>query len=121
MDDRAYYHGGVPGMFPGRVLLPPSMTSFQREHAARVRSGSVGRADRVYITTSLESAAMYAALYPRRSGGSVYRVEPIGLLEDDPDCDEPGLSFACARARIIERVRIPRAAIVDLREELARG
>lgn len=121
MADPAYYHGGAPGLFAGRLLLPPSMTSFRREHAERVRSGSVGRADRVYVTTSIEAAAMYAALYPRRSGGAVYRVEPIGAIEDDPDCNEPGLSFACQRARIVERVKIARSAIVEIREELARG
>lgn len=121
MADIPYYHGGVPGLFPGRMLLPPSMTSFCAEHAARARSGSVGRADRVYVTTSIEAAAMYAALYPRPSGGAVYRVDPIGALEHDPDCDEPGLSFACERAKVIERVRIPRETLREIREELARG
>lgn len=116
-----YYHGGAPGLTPGRLILPPSMTSFRDKYAARVRSGSIGRADRVYVTTAVEAAAMYAALYPRWSGGNIYRVEPIGTLEDDPDCDEPGLSFACERAKVIERMRISRAALREIREELARG
>ena len=115
-----YYHGGVPGMFPGRILLPPSMTSFRAEHAARARAGSIGRADRVYVTTSVEAAAMYASLYPRRSGGTVYRVEPIGVIEDDSDCHVPGLSYACDRARIVERVPISRTFMRQIREEVCR-
>ncbi|WNG49216.1 hypothetical protein F0U60_37685 [Archangium minus] len=58
------------------------------------------RADRVYVTSLQEAAELYAALYP--DGGWVYRVQPCMPLEADPDCTEPGVSFACLGALIIE-------------------
>lgn len=33
--------------------------------------------------------------------GTVYEVEPVGDVVSDPDCNEPGLSFECERAKVI--------------------
>lgn len=105
-----FYHGGPPGLTD---LLPPSVTGAE----SSAKSGNyMVRADRVYVTTSLMAAEMYAALSPSMRG-VVYEVEPIGVLEHDPDCDTPGLSFQCERARVIQaralkkkrRVKILRA------------
>lgn len=102
------FHGGRGGLRRGDLLRPPAETSFAAEHAARAAAGSIGRADRVYVTTSLEAAHLYAVLHP--SGrGIVYEVEPVGALEDDPDCTEPGLSFAVPSARVLRVIQISRA------------
>lgn len=96
-----YWHGGQRGL--KGFVLPPSETGASGLHsyAHRIKGGHVVRRDRVYVTTDKDAAIMYAATHP--SGGAIYRVEPIGELVPDPDCDLPGLSFECAKARILTR------------------
>jgi rifampin ADP-ribosylating transferase len=74
------------------------------------------RHDRVYVTTDKVAAVMFAALHP--SGGSVYVVEPIGELIPDPDCDLPGLSFECERARILSARGVKRRERIMVRRTL---
>jgi len=95
-----YYHGGVPGLRPGDFLLPPSESGYPYPCDL---FGSAGRRDRVYVTTSAEDAALFAAFHPWRKG-NVYEVEPELPLEPDPDCNEPGLSFATKKAKIVKVV-----------------
>ncbi len=98
-----YWHGGVRGLRVGQYVRPASETGAVgtlTEHGSRMRGGHVMRSDRVYVTTDRLAAVMYAAVHP--SGGAVYQVEPEGTLTDDPDCDKPGLSYECERARIID-------------------
>lgn len=98
-----YWHGGQRGLRVGSELLPPSRTGAKAtsDYAEIIPGGHVMRPDRVYVTTDRDAAFMYAGMHP--SGGTVYEVEPIGALVDDPDCTEPGLSYECERARIISR------------------
>jgi len=102
----SYFHGGYPGLKPGDLLLPPDQTG--TDHRLSATSAELGapayatRADIVYVTTLRDAARSYAAFYP---DGALYRVEPVGDLEPDPDCAEPGLSWHCPAARI--------AAVVD--------
>ncbi|QRK08095.1 hypothetical protein JQX13_50490 [Archangium violaceum] len=102
----AYWHGGAPGLKVGEFILPPSSTGTTITLAAYMDEGEKARAgyrsDRVYVATQQEVAELYAALYP--NGGWVYRVEPWMPLEMDPDCTEPGVSFACIGARIVKAV-----------------
>ncbi len=92
-----YFHGGIPGLEVGEHILPPSKTHTRNTLQGY---GSVGRKDMVYLTTELASARMFAAGHP--SGrGCVYEVKPDGALYQDPDCNEPGLSFMCERATIV--------------------
>jgi hypothetical protein len=93
-----YYHGGQAGLRVGAFILPPSETSALNtlyQHGTAV----VARRDRVYVTTSYPAAVMFAALHP--SGGGIYEVEPMGEMTPDPDCDWPGMSWECERARIV--------------------
>lgn len=112
--DARLYHGGAPGRKPGDLLLPPAETGY-RTHEVRWRE-ELGidlraqgldadryLADRVYLTTRRDLAEAYAmAHYLTRDGdrpGMLYLAEPVGGLEDDPDL--PGISFQCARARVV--------------------
>ncbi|MDR3589278.1 MAG: hypothetical protein P4N41_06410 [Negativicutes bacterium] len=99
-----YYHGGIPGLNPGDMLLPPAVTgkSTLLEHAKEIDPNCVQRADRVYIVTEREMADVYALVYPY---GDTYKVRPVGELEHDADCKEPGLSFQCEKAEIIAVIR----------------
>ncbi len=97
-----YFHGGHPGLKPGELLLPPDQPG--TEHRLSAVSAELGapahatRTDVVYVTTGRDVARAYAAFYP---DGALYRVEPIGAVEADPDCAEPGLSWQCSAAEVI--------------------
>lgn len=93
-----YYHGGPRGL---RTILPSSQTGV-RSHAAEI--SKICRRDRVYVTTDFSAALLYAACHDR---GVVYEVMPDGVLEPDPDCSEPGLSWEC-RAAAVTRVHKPK-------------
>ncbi len=90
-----YWHGGAPGL---KMILPPSITGVAS--CADYGASAVCRRDRVYITTKYEAALMFAAMHPSGEG-MVYVVEPIAPLEPDPDCDAPGLSYACRKAKVV--------------------
>lgn len=101
-----YFHGGYPGLKPGDLLLPPDATG--TEHRLSAVSAELGgpehatRTDVVYLAADRDVARAFAAFYP---DGALYRVEPEGDLEPDPDSGIPGLSWQCPAARI--------AAVVD--------
>jgi hypothetical protein len=101
-----YFHGGVPGLKPGQLILPPDTTGTEHR-LSRIAAEHNGpaystRTDIVYVTTGRDVARAFAAFYP---DGALYRVEPEGELEPDPDSGIPGLSWQCPAARI--------AAVVD--------
>jgi hypothetical protein len=97
-----YFHGGVPGLRRGDLLLPPAATGTERTLTADVLDmGGRARRDRVYVTTGREVARVYAALAP---DGALYEVEPLGELEADPDCAVAGVSWECPAARVLRVV-----------------
>ncbi|MET9819621.1 hypothetical protein [Streptomyces sp. NPDC006355] len=97
-----YFHGGVPGLVRGDLLLPPVVTGVERTLTADVLAmGGQARRDRVYVTTGREVARVYAALRP---DGALYEVEPVGELEADPDCQVAGVSYECPAARVVRVV-----------------
>lgn len=95
-----YFHGGIPGLRPGDLILPPATTGTARTLAeyAEQLGGDHVRRDRVYLATGRDVARAYAAFYP---DGALYTVEPVGELEPDPDCYVPGLSWQCASATVL--------------------
>jgi hypothetical protein len=97
----AYFHGGYPGLKPGDLIQPPDTTgtghrlsAIAAEHNGPAHST---RTDVVYVTTGRDVARAFAAFYP---DGALYRVEPLGDLEPDPDSGITGLSWQCPAARI---------------------
>jgi hypothetical protein len=105
-----YFHGGVPGLAPGGLLLPPETTGSPRTLTGDVLAmGGQARRDRVYVATGREVARVYAAFYP---DGALYEVAPEGELVPDPDCKVAGVSWECPAARVVRVVD----AVVLLRE-----
>lgn len=113
-----YWHGGQAELKAGSLILPPSETG-ARNMLREFGTGQVSRADRVYVTTRREGALLYAAMHP--SKGWVYEVEPIGMLEPDPDCREPGLSWSSARALIVSAQPLSRKTREGIIEALFGG
>lgn len=94
-----YYHGVVRGLKKGDKILPPSETgkSTLLQYAKQIDQNCDQRPDMVYITTDKKWAKVYASIFPR---GDVYEVIPDGVVEYDPDCKEPGLSYQCSSATV---------------------
>lgn len=118
---RVYLHGGVRGLDVGMRLLPREQTGATgtlRETAFNlglVREGEA-RADRVYMTTRYETAALYAAAHP--SLGRVYLVEPLGAVEVDPASTERGLSFQAEEALILRVSDVSKEELVRILRKL---
>jgi hypothetical protein len=103
-----FYHGGKPGLKVGGKVLPPVLTNASGPETLH-EYGSLGRWDRVYLTTSEATARMYASGHPSRKG-CVYEVTPDGDVEPDPDCLLPGLSYECASATIVRVIKLSSSA-----------
>lgn len=100
-----YFHGGPGGLRLLEWIQPPIITGARRTDQdtppeLQVIARRVYRADRVYVATDINAAAVFAAC---ARAGTIYEVAPFGELEVDEDCGEPGLSFACLRARVLRR------------------
>ncbi|WP_338683866.1 hypothetical protein QD712_25620 [Streptomyces acidiscabies] len=97
-----YFHGGYPGLKPGDLILPPDLSG--TDHRLSRTAAELGgpaystRTDVVYVTTGRDVARAFAAFYP---DGALYRVQPHGDLEPDPDSGIPGLSWQCPTAEVI--------------------
>ena len=95
-----YFHGGVPGLKPGDLVLPAATTGTARtltKYGIELGGDHVRR-DRVYVTTGRDVGRAYAAFYP---DGALYTVQPHGDLEPDPDCGIDGLSWQCQTATVL--------------------
>lgn len=92
-----YFHGGNRGLKIGGYILPPSITKVL-SCPNFGEMGGLHREDRVYVTVELADAQFFASA---SQDPIVYEVEPVGNLEDDPDCRLPGHSYACEKAKII--------------------
>ena len=90
-------------MAKGQFVFPPALTG-----APSTANYGNHMCDRnaVYITTDPYAALLYAVGIP---DGEVYEVTPVGELAGDPDCVSARLSFSCARARILRRMRFCKA------------
>lgn len=108
-----YWHGGRPGIRPGGILRPPSETKVPS--LSEYGAAGVHRRDRVYLTTRLEAALLYACVWPK---GVIYLCAPIGEIEPDPDCTQPGLSWQCARARVLSVLKPSAADLAAARQAL---
>jgi hypothetical protein len=76
VDDRGpFFHGTRAALRPGDLLTPGRPTNY----------GSGKVSGHVYLTASLEGAPLAAALAVGEAPPRVYRVEPLGPIEDDPN------------------------------------
>lgn len=95
-----YFHGGCGVSKKGEFILPPIIT--KARNLSDYGAAGVHRKDRVYVTTEYGAALLYAASV---INGRVYVVEPIGQIEDDPDCVKKGLSYQCEKAKVIKIIK----------------
>jgi len=74
-DDGPFYHGTKADLKAGDLLEPGYSSNY----------GEQRKASYVYLTATLDAATWGAELAVGEGPGRIYRVEPTGLLEDDPN------------------------------------
>lgn len=74
-DPGPFYHGTKADLKPGDLLQPGYRSNF----------GERGKASYVYLTATLDAATWGAELGVGEGPGRIYRVEPTGRIEDDPN------------------------------------
>lgn len=112
---RGYWHGGWPGLEPGTVLVgsveaPQHGIELER-YRPRYAGSEANPTDpnRVYFSSSRDFAKAFAARMHTRDittgvsfqHGALYRVEPLGDVEEDPDFKVGGVSWCAPQARIV--------------------
>jgi rifampin ADP-ribosylating transferase len=74
-DPGPFYHGTKADLRPGDLLEPGFSSNF----------GERKRANYIYLTATLDAATWGAELGAGEGPGRIYRVEPTGPFEDDPN------------------------------------
>jgi len=74
-DPGPFFHGTRADLRPGDLLTPGWSSNY----------GSRRRANHIYLTASCEGAPLAAELAHGDGPARVYRVEPVGTIEDDPN------------------------------------
>lgn len=96
-DPGPFFHGTRADLRPGDLLVPGRRSNY----------GSRRVANHLYITASRDGAPLAAELARGEGPGRVYRVEPLGVIEDDPNVTDkkfPGNPTRSYRTR--EPVRV---------------
>jgi len=100
-DTGPFFHGTRADLRPGELLTPGWRSNY----------GSRRRANHIYFTASREGAPLAAALAHGEGPERVYRVEPLGAFEDDPNVTDkrfpgnPTRSYRTTQPlRIVEEV-----------------
>ena len=106
---RRYFHGGKAGH---KEILPPSVTGAAQNG---VVPSNVRREDRVYVTTDIAAAILWAA---QHSSPMLYEVQPKGVIEADPDHKGVDTSFQCEKAEIVALHAIPEETLQQARSAL---
>jgi rifampin ADP-ribosylating transferase len=75
IDPGPFYHGTKADLKPGDLLEPGYSSNY----------GERKKANYVYLTATLDAAVWGAELAVGDGPGRIYRVEPTGLIEDDPN------------------------------------
>ena len=75
LDAGPFYHGTKADLKPGDLLEPGHGSNY----------GERKKANYVYLTATLDAATWGAELAVGDEPGRIYRVEPMGVFEDDPN------------------------------------
>ncbi len=75
LDPGPFYHGSKADLKVGDMLKPGYSSNF----------GQGKKANYVYLTATLDAATWGAELAVGNKPGRIYRVEPTGPIEDDPN------------------------------------
>ena len=96
-DPGPFYHGTKASLTRGDLLEPGHRSNY----------GEGKRANYVYLTATLDAAVWGAELAAGDEPGRIYRVEPTGPIEDDPNLTDkkfPGNPTRSYRTRHALRV-----------------
>jgi pimeloyl-ACP methyl ester carboxylesterase len=74
-DSAPFYHGTKASLRPGDLLVPGYASNYGGRNAA----------NHIYFTATLDAAAWGAELSAGEGPGRIYRVEPTGPFQDDPN------------------------------------
>lgn len=119
-DPGPFFHGTKADLRPGDLLAPGYGSNF----------GPGRKANFVYLTATLDAATWGAELAAGEGPGRIYRVEPTGPFEDDPNLTDqkfPGNPTRSYRTReplrVVEEVRDwephPPEVLQHMRDHLA--
>lgn len=75
LDEGPFYHGTKAVLKPGDLLGPGYSSNY----------GERKEANYVYLTATMDAAIWGAELAVGDGAGRIYRVEPTGFFEDDPN------------------------------------
>jgi len=75
LDPGPFYHGTKAVLKPGDLLVPGYSSNY----------GERKKANYVYLTATLDAAIWGAELAVGDEPGRIYRIEPTGSIEDDPN------------------------------------
>ena len=75
LDPGPFYHGTKAELSPGELLEPGHNSNF----------GTGQKANFIYLAGTLDAATWGAELAAGEGPGHIYRVEPTGPIEDDPN------------------------------------
>ena len=102
MDDPGpFYHGTKADLSPGDLLQPGYRSNF----------GERSTANYVYLTATLGAATCGAELSVGDGPGRIYRVEPTGPIEDDPNLTDKRFPGNPTRSY---RTRQPLRAVAEI-------
>lgn len=115
-----FFHGTKADLRPGDLLTPGWHSNY----------GSGRESKHIYLTATREGAPLAAELARGQGPGRVYRVEPLGAIEDDPNVTNkrfpgnPTRSYRTSEPlRVIEEVtgwERPRPEVIQhMRERMA--
>lgn len=113
-----YYHGGNDDVRMGEYILPASQTGkhscedWAREY--KLEGADNCNKNKCYVTTNIKAALMFACA---TQNPMLYIVEPENL-EHDPDCNTPGLSYQCDRAKVVGKERPVKSMVKFIRRAL---
>ncbi|RSZ63601.1 NAD(+)--rifampin ADP-ribosyltransferase [Corynebacterium hylobatis] len=96
-DPGPFYHGTKAELQPGDLLVPGRNSNF----------GTGKVANFIYLTATLDAATWAAELASGEGKGRIYRVNPTGPFEDDPNLTDkrfPGNPTRSYRTRASLRV-----------------
>lgn len=91
-DGQPFYHGTKADLKPGDLIEPGYASNY----------GTRKKAAYVYLTATLDAAIWGAELAQGDGKGRIYRVEPTGPIEDDPNLTDkkyPGNPTKSYRSR----------------------
>lgn len=97
MEKTQFFHGTKADLKPGELIVPGFASNYGRRNKAAY----------VYLTAKLDTAVWGAELAVGEGRGRVYRVEPTGPFDDDPNLTDrkfPGNSTKSYRTRAPLRV-----------------